>query len=78
MMSAKKSIPRVTSALFTSEPLICGTCGELEATHEIHIRVQRGLDYSQSKQLYSVTYAVCGVCAQELVTVNLSAKLGTK
>lgn len=67
MASAKDFAP--------NDPLLCGTCGEKEATHEISIRVQRGTDYQQTNQLYVVTYAVCGVCAREVVTVKLGASL---
>ena len=57
------------------EIIHCGTCGEREATHEIMIRVQRGFDYQHAKQLFSVSYAVCDVCARDVVTVKLGAEL---
>ena len=59
------------------ETIQCGTCGEREATHEIGVRVQRGFDYQAAKQLFSVSYAVCEVCARDVVTVKLGAELKT-
>ncbi len=68
--------PKVNAAdLAPDEPLYCGTCGDNPATHEVHIRVQRGFDYMQAKQLYSVTYAICAQCAQQVLVVKLGAEL---
>jgi len=59
------------------ETISCGTCGEREATHEISLRVQRGFDYQSAKQLFNVSYAVCEVCARDVVAVKLGAELRT-
>ena len=63
---------------FDKEVILCATCGENEATHQISIGVQKGIDYNHSKQLYHVTYSVCGPCAREVVEVKLGAKLNAK
>ena len=72
----KKAVPEIKSNLFEPEPVFCSTCGEKQATHEVHIRVQRGSGYHDNKQLYSVMYAVCGDCAKDIVVIQLGAKLG--
>lgn len=61
--------------LLPRETIQCGTCGEREATHEITIRVQRGFDYQHAKQLFTCSYAVCQLCARDVVTVKLGAEL---
>jgi hypothetical protein len=60
---------------FDADVVACATCGENDATHEIAISVRKGHDYSASRQVYSVTYSVCGPCAREVVEVKLSANL---
>jgi len=62
---------------FDKDVLMCGTCGENEATHQITISARKGLEYDSRKQLFHVDYSVCGPCARELVEVQLSAKLAT-
>jgi hypothetical protein len=61
--------------LVSRETIQCGTCGEREATHEIDVRVRRGFDYQHAKQVFSVSYAVCEICARNVVTVKLGAEL---
>jgi len=39
--------------------------------------VQRGFDYQSAKQLFNVSYAVCEVCARDVVAVKLGAELRT-
>lgn len=60
---------------FDEEIILCGVCVEHPATHQISIRVQKGLDYQSAKQLFHVDYSVCGDCARECVEVKLGAKL---
>ena len=73
---ARKNID-VTRPLFAPEPPApCATCESGgDATHSISIYVKRGTDYSHQRDLYSVTYSVCGSCAKKLVTVTLGAEL---
>jgi hypothetical protein len=77
-MRSKKAIVEKTPGPFDSDPVYCGTCGQNEATHEIWIKVRRGLDYNNQKPLYEVTYSVCGPCAREVVEVKLGAKLNVR
>ena len=76
----KKSVEREINhdAFAPPEPLPCGTCETGEATHQVAIQVQKGLDYNSRKQLYTVTYAICGECAKDVVEVKLGARLGVR
>lgn len=58
-----------------AEAIPCTTCGERPASHEITITARRGFDYQSSKQLFHCSYAVCEVCARDIVTVKLGAEL---
>lgn len=58
-----------------AEGIVCGTCGEREASFEVSIRVQKGFDYQHAKTLAQVSYAVCEQCARSVVQVQLGAEL---
>lgn len=70
--------PTKQDIMFVRDPITCGCCGSDEATHQISIRVNKGLDYPKQQQLYLVEYAVCGACAKNAVVVQLGAQLNVR
>jgi len=73
-MSKKES----ESGPYEKEIVLCSTCGEREATHEISISCQKGLLWwpiERRQGIFHVSYIVCGECAREMVEVKLNATL---
>lgn len=74
-MTRAKVTEHIDPSIFAREPVDCCVCGAQEATHQIGISVDKGLEYSRNQTVYRVTYVVCGDCAKDLVEVKLDAKL---
>lgn len=74
-MTRSKVTEHIDPSIFAREPVDCCVCREHEATHQVAINVDKGLEYSKSQSLYRVSYVVCGDCAKDIVEVKLDAKL---
>lgn len=62
---------------YEPDQVACGTCGQNPATHWVYLSVSKGIGYGSSdrRDLFNVSYAVCGPCAREMIEVKLGANL---
>jgi hypothetical protein len=61
---------------FDGDVVLCTQCAKEQATHEISIQCHKGsVDFINRKQVFFVSYSVCGPCARQVVEVKLATEL---
>lgn len=76
-MSKKPAAEDAPAGPFETDKVLCCTCEQNEATHVVYLSVSksRSAYATDRRDLYSVSYVICGPCAREAVEVKLGATL---